>query len=268
MIVHCFLVSYLEIERACRMNNNQISQDKKEQRCLDFVKKSINEKDCFGVSDQQYVELQKWLKNIKPNQKSNEFPDFLFKDGFIEHFSVTSSADGKKGAKQTKKSVIFKNKNVKNFLSNLDKSEERTLTSSSFMQPFEKHTHSNIIKSVKKHWIRHIKSYEKNTPFKHSIFLLEYVDFNIETGIIREGKLGEHHHSYRISVDKYLLEWIYQFKSRIDYLILTNSFSSIEVIRIDQIPNIIKDIPKVIFESNIGFISHKFIGTKTKNEDV
>lgn len=263
-----FIESYLEIERACRMNNNQISQDKKEQRCLDLVKKSINMNDCFGMSDQQYVELQKWLKDTKPNQKSNEFPDFLFENGFIEHFSVTSSADGRKGAKQTKESALFRKKSEKSFLNNLDKSEEKTLTSSSFSRPSEKHTHLNIVESIKKHWLSHIKSYAKTTPSKHSIFLLEYVDVNIETAIIKEDILAKVYDSYRISVDKDLLEWIYTFKEKIKYLILYNPFS-IEVIRIDQIPNIIDNIPKVMFEPVIvARESHRFIGAKFKIEDI
>lgn len=264
-----FLVIYLEIERACRMNNNQISQDMKEQRCLNLVKKSINKKDCFGMSDQQYIELQKWLKDTKSNQKSSEFPDFLFENGLIEHFSVTSSTDGRKGAKQTKESALFKNQSEKNFLNNLDKSEEKTLTSLSYSRPSEKHTHLNIVKSIKKHWLSHIKSYAKTTPYKHSIFLLEYIDSNIQTAIIRGDNPAEIYDSYRISVDKDLLEWIYKFKGIIEYLILNNPPSfSIEVIRIDQIPNIIDNMPSAMFAPVMGRESHKYTGTQIKKKDV
>lgn len=56
----------------------------------------------FWYVKQQHIELQKWLKAAKPNQNSNEFPDFIFEDGFIEHFAVTSSSEGRKGAKQNK----------------------------------------------------------------------------------------------------------------------------------------------------------------------
>lgn len=54
------------------------------------------------MSNQQHIELQKWLKAAKPNQNSNEFPDFIFEDGFIEHFAVTSSSEGRKGQNKNK----------------------------------------------------------------------------------------------------------------------------------------------------------------------
>lgn len=257
-LVYILLVSNVGIERGCRMHNNQRSQDKKEQRCLDLVKKKINEEDCFGVSTEQYIELLKWLKNTKPNQNSNEFPDFLFENGFIEHFSVTSSADGRKGAKQTRESAQFEKKSEENLLSNLEENEEEISASFSYYRPSEEHSHFNIVKSIKKHWLSHIESYEEITPLEHSVFLLEYVDFHIETGIFKEGMLEKVYCSYRISVDKGLLEWIYTFKEKIKYFILCHQ-SSIEVIRIDQIPSIIDNISTVMFKPVIvSMESHSY----------
>jgi hypothetical protein len=57
-----------KIERVYRMSKNQEYQDNLEQRCLDLVKNKINKNDCFGMSNQQYIELQKWLKDAKLNQ--------------------------------------------------------------------------------------------------------------------------------------------------------------------------------------------------------
>ncbi|NRG35061.1 hypothetical protein, partial [Niallia circulans] len=174
------------------MSKNQEYQDNLEQGCLDFVKRKINRKDCFGMSSQQYIELQKWLKDAKPNQNSNEFPDFIFEDGFIEHFAVTSSSEGRKGAKQKQESLNFKRKSEIAFLNILDISEEETLISKSFTSPFEQHTYVNIVNSIKKNWLKHIKSYEKKTsPSKHGIFLLDYIDLNIHTAISRENEPAE-----------------------------------------------------------------------------
>lgn len=250
------------------MSKNQEYQDNIEQRCLDLVKSKINKKDCFGMSNQQYIELQKWLEDAKPNQNSNEFPDFIFEDGFIEHFAVTSSSEGKKGAKQKQKSLILKRKSETTFLSNLDSSEVDTVVSKSYSRPFEQHTHPNIVNSIKKNWLKHIRSYEKKmSPSKHGIFLLDYIDFNIHTAICRENEPAEIFKSYRISSDKNLLEWIHTFKEKIEYLILSNPFS-IEVIRIDQILNIIGSIPRVTYAPIIGMESHKYIGYKSKKSDI
>lgn len=88
------------------MGKNQKYQDNIEQRCLDFVKHDLNDKDCFWLSNTQYVELKKWLN--KPNFNSNKFPDFVFYNGFIEHFAVTSSIENRKGAKQKRESMVLK----------------------------------------------------------------------------------------------------------------------------------------------------------------
>ncbi|MEK4671545.1 hypothetical protein [Niallia sp. FSL R7-0271] len=243
------------------MSKNQEYQNNAEQKCLDLVKNNLYKKDCFGMSDQQYIELQKWLKDARPNQSSNEFPDFVFENGFIEHFAITSSLEGRKGAKQKQESMILRRESETAFLSELDSSEDRPLVSKSFFRPFEQHSHLNIVNSVKKNWQKHIKSYEKISPPKHGIFLLEYTDFNIHTAICKENELAEIYSSYRISADKNLLEWIYTFNGKIEYLILSNPFS-IEVIRIEQILNIIENIPRVIYEPVIGMESNKYIAAK------
>lgn len=250
------------------MSNNQEHQDNEEQKCLDLVKRKLNKNDCFGMSNQQYNELQKWLKEAKPNQNSNEFPDIRFEDGFIEHFKVTSSSEGKKGAKQKKESSILENYSKTTFLSNLDSSQEDMLVSNSFSREFEQHTYLNIVKSIKRNWKKHIESYEKQTsPSKHGIFLLEYIDINIQTAINRENEKLKIYESYRISADKYLLEWIHRFKEKIEYLILINPLS-IEVIRLDQILNIIESIPRVTYAPIIGMESHQYLGYKTKKRDL
>ncbi|MBS4220280.1 hypothetical protein KHA96_18420 [Bacillus sp. FJAT-49711] len=250
------------------MSKNQENQDNIEQRCLDLVKSKINKEDCFGMSDQQYNELQKWLNDAKPNQNSNEFPDFIFEDGFIEHFAVTSSSEGKKGAKQKQESLNLKRKSETTFLSNLDSSKADMLVSKSFSRPFEQHSHLNIVNSIKKNWLKHIKSYEKKmSPSKHGIFLLDYIDFNIHTAISKENEPAEIFESYRISADKDLLEWIHTFKDKIDYLILSNPFS-IEVIRIDQILKIVESTPRVTYAPIIGMESHKYIGFKSMKRDI
>lgn len=250
------------------MSENQKYQDTIEQRCMDLVRNKVNKKDCFGISNQQYLELQKWLKDAKSNQNSNEFPDFIFEDGFIEHFSVTSSSEGRKGAKQKQESMILKKMSETTFIKNLDSNEEDTLLCKSFYRPFEQHTHLNIVNSIKKNWLKHIKSYEKKvSPSKHGIFLLDYIDINIQTAIIRENERAEIFDSYRISADKNLLEWIYTFKEKIEYLILSNHFST-EVIRLDQILKIIENIPRVTYAPIIGMESHKYIGYKNMNRDI
>lgn len=251
------------------MSENQKDQDDLEQTCLDFVKNEVDEKDFLGLSNDQYMELKKWLNDSKPNSNSSKFPDFVFSEGFIEHFKVTSSLENKKGAKQKKESSIFEKKSETNFLNNLNSNEEEILFSRSYGRPFEEHSHCNIIKSIKKNWLKHIESYDKNSfASKHRIFLIEYIDSNIHTAISKESEPAEIFDTYRISVDKYLLDWIYGYKGKVDYLIFVNLLSSsIEIIRIDHIPEIIKEISDIWYAPIVGIESHKYLGAKTRNRN-
>lgn len=97
------------------MSENQKYQDTIEYECLEFVKNRISKKDCFGLSYNQYIEIRDWINEAEPNYNNSKFPDFVFEDGFIEHFGVTSSSEDKKGAKQKRESSSLQSKSKKNF---------------------------------------------------------------------------------------------------------------------------------------------------------
>ncbi len=186
------------------MSKNQSYQDDVEQSCLDFVKNNMSDEDFFGLSHKQYIELRKWINEAKPNFDINKFPDFVFNDGFIELFAVTSSSEDRKGAKQIRESNVFKKKSETNFLSELDSNKEgEILFSHSYGRKFEEHTHYNIINSIKKNWLKHIESYDKNiSTFSQGIFLIEYTDINIQTAVSKKNEPAEIFDTYRISADR------------------------------------------------------------------
>lgn len=251
------------------MSENIAKQDSIEQRSLDFINNNLNKEVCFGVSDQQFVQLKSWLKGAQLNTHSTKFPDIVFDNGFIEHFTITSSSEDRKGAQQTRESIIFKKNSEIDFSCNLDKSGQYELVSNSYSRPFEQHTHYNILKSIQKNWSKHITSYEKSmNSSEQRIFLLEYSDVNIHTAITRKNESVEIFESYRISTDKLLLEWIYEYKEKIDYLILINPVSfSLEVIKIDKIPKLLEKEIEVIYAPIVGFESHSYHGVKLPRKD-
>lgn len=67
-----------------------------EQKCFNIVKKKINDSVFFGTSYEDEMMVREAFKNAIPNPHASEFPDFIFNDGFIEHFKVTSSPTSKK----------------------------------------------------------------------------------------------------------------------------------------------------------------------------
>lgn len=252
------------------MSENMSKQDSIEQKSLDFIKNNLHKEACFGLSDQQFIQLKGWLDSAQLNTYSTEFPDILFDNGFIEHFGVTSSSENRKGAQQVRESTIFKKNSESSFLDNLNTSEQDELVSNSYSRPFEKHSYINIIKSIQKNWSKHITSYEKSmNSSEHRIFLLQYLDINIHTAITPKNERAEIFESYRISADKFLLEWIYKFKEKIDYLILINPVSfSLEVIKINNIPELLEKEIEVRYEPIFGFESNKFHGVKFPGKDI
>ncbi|APZ49506.1 hypothetical protein BW721_07375 [Jeotgalibaca sp. PTS2502] len=102
------------------MSENISNQDSIEQRSLDFIKNNLNKENYFGLSDQQFVQLKSWLESAHLNTHSTKFSDIVFNNGFIEHFAITSSSEDRKGAQQTRESIIFKKNSEINFLNNLD----------------------------------------------------------------------------------------------------------------------------------------------------
>lgn len=73
------------------MSINEQRQTEHEKNCIDIIKNKFSVQICFGLTAENYFMLQNCLEEIVPNEKSNEFPDFFFPNGFVEHFMITSS---------------------------------------------------------------------------------------------------------------------------------------------------------------------------------
>lgn len=127
------------------------------------------------------------LNKMKANTNSNKFPDFVFKDSFIEHFEVTSSLENRKGSNQKRQSKILKENSQKDFLKQMNDNNLNNLIMSSYNREFEEHSHKYITASFKKNWKTNIKSFEKtDSLYKTGIFLIEYKDTVLETAFVRK----------------------------------------------------------------------------------
>lgn len=61
----------------------------------------------FGLLENDRDEFETILRVAKPNSDFSCLPDFIFKNGFIEHFQITSSIVTRKGAEQVKRLKNF-----------------------------------------------------------------------------------------------------------------------------------------------------------------
>lgn len=243
-----------------------------EQFCLNIVKNSINPAEdidilcsnfsnhLIGITKNDAKILKEYIINASENPNLNDFPDFIFNKGFIEHFKVTSSLEKKgKGAQHIKDTSKF-NKEIEQKEKDLKTKLENNEPTSGFSceKEYCKHSYDYFIKSFKKNFENHLDSLSKYDGYTDvGIFMIEYMDLALK---MRENKYKvlenlneiplispiqkqmECLSDYYLSRDKNLLNYIYQYKDKLKYVIFVNS-QTFEIIQINQIPLILELLP-------------------------
>ncbi|MBQ8451660.1 MAG: hypothetical protein IJ538_02665 [Clostridia bacterium] len=192
------------------------------------------------------------LLNAKSNPEPNKFPDFLLDNGFIEHFQVTSSIENKSGSKKAEFEATFK-REIKSEQEEFRKRCEENAVpgqsdSISWRRNDVKHSYENFQKSLATNIKNHLESLDKfEGEKKLKIFLIEYSDFGLEMmeklpdNLLFLGVQPEHLWKYRLSKDKKILKYLYEFKDKIDYIIFEDN-EDCEILKLSNIPNIISNI--------------------------
>ena len=212
----------------------------------------------FGLMEEDRIEIEKILFLAKPNENASEFPDFIFDNGFIEHFQITSSKVTRKGATHKKEESAFDAKVAKETEA-LEKEWneppsylEAKSKSWTFTNP--EHSYEYLEESFRTVWKYHIGSLNKYCGNKDVvIFMIVYTVFalamteqvyakwkdGMSSGDMRE---EEKFKFYRLSRDKKLLNFISQYKDKIKYVIFAycNGF---EIIRLENIPYLLNLMP-------------------------
>lgn len=245
-----------------------MAKGEKELRCLNKVKTFISQEDdglinnSFGLLENERKEIIEIINEAKPNPSSSEFPDYIFNDGFIEHFRVTSSKETKKGSTHTRQESEF-NRKIENetleLMEEWDKNPSYDkVRSKTWELKNTQHSHEYLVKSFKNNWESHINSLQKyiNKNKKNvsiGIFMIEYPEFAlsmyediykdwIDGMSFGDMRSPEKFKEYRLSRDKQLLEYIFEFKNLIKYVIFVN-INRCEIFKTDKIPYIINLIP-------------------------
>lgn len=227
----------------------------REERCIERIKKECNKWCCYGVSCEDMELLQNVMINVTPNPESSKFPDYIFDGGFIEHFQITSSKTNRKGSVHQKAYSDYRKRTdeeIRNIQSNTFYSPDAVQEYHwSFPQP--DHSYDSLKKSLERVWKEHINSLERYKGEKEiGVFVIEYPEYalamcenisDIKTGL-RFDDLCEQHkfNEYRLSRDKKMLDFLYQYRNKITFVIYA-SYNRIEIIKIENIPEMKKLIP-------------------------
>lgn len=239
-----------------KLPNEVSEEDFLEERVL-YQQSAAVEK-YFGLSEVDAIKIERVLRDAIPNPKISQFPDFVSKLGFIEHFYVTSSAENRKGSFHKKEKAIFmerverEEEQFKNEMNEKPNFGELKLIHHTF--PFPKHTYEYFTKSFIKIWNNHMSSYEKYQGIKEiGIFMVEYQDMALrmreDFGDVKcEVWYGDmlcsekRYDYYRLSRDVELLKFIYKFRDKINFVIMVCG-ENVEIICIENIPELLKLIP-------------------------
>lgn len=209
---------------------------KEEKECLskviDVISKNKESSLIFAnVNIESFLAI---LSSAKSNEEHSKFPDFLFDNGCIEHFSVSSSKEDKKGS-SFRKELALKSKE-----------QEKHLKEEFAELPFEKNTFSIIsstnvytnfsyewfLESFKRNYSSHIRSLNKvKQEYKEVVFLIEH----------KAPRMIVQKHSkspwYQLNKDKRILEYLKENRGNVRYVIyfIVNAVEIIDLAKIDSL---------------------------------
>ena len=235
----------------------EVSEDEFLNDLINFINTDCD-KCYFGLLEEDRIQIARILRCAKSNINASEFPDFIFDDGFIEHFQITSSRTTRKGATHKKEKEQFKERVYKE-MELLENNWKETpsydkVRSEHWVFNNPEHSYDYLVKSFEDTWIHHINSMNKYSGRKENgIFLIEYTEIALAMleNVYKDWKGGmcqgdmrkpEEIYCYRLSRDKEMLKFIYQYKEQIKYVIFVYQ-KSFEIIKLENIPFLLKLLP-------------------------
>lgn len=250
--------------------------------------KYINNKGNFyGFDNDDFVEILNAIRTAKENTNLSEFPDFLLEDGFIEHFQITASRENRKGSAEKIDVSIFKkkiNNEVNEFYKYCNETPSFESRSKEWIRTnLPEYSYKNLVFSFKSNFEKHLRSLEKYIGEKDlSIFLIENDEVNLEMyensyKDMKElrcdyPKRQEYFTRYMLSRDKDMLNYIYNFKDKIKYIIYFYE-ENFEVIKVENIPELFKYLrneyiilPRKIYETYVVANVSKPFSLRSDNE--
>ena len=208
--------------------------------CLKYVVDAIDRRN-IGVIVFNNIKndntLLKLLKEVKLNTNETQFPDFLSGDAIVEHFSITSSRENRKGS-SFKKEKSCKDKEVKKKIYEWQKNcNNISFDDSGVIENcYYGFTYNNFIKSLNRNLIRHIESLKKyEVKGKKVVFLIE-----LQGATLSINKNGEFFGFFELNKDKNSLECIKPFVDLLD-IIIFRANDRIEIIDMSKFDKLYKN---------------------------
>lgn len=239
---------------------------------------NAGQKPVLENEDEDYKPLTELLTTAKNNDNETgrtDFPDFTCSNGIIEHFKVFASKESRKrGSELMKELSTLDDKVEDKFKTDWKNGILKEAYCEEIQVPEQ--SYDLFCKSFKENWNSHITSLnsykEKHDLHNKKIcFLIENMSYGlkmkikypgdyipgIHTGDIAKNRVNrkEEFNHVMIGRSKELLEFIYENKDMIDYVICYSNDGCIEFIKTDQAKYIESLLPEYKYRSDITVIS-------------
>lgn len=223
-----------------------MGRGEQERQSFNFVlDKLANRQYNSAVSEEDFQIIRDAFQTAAPNAKTSEFPDFVFDNGFIEHFEVTSSKETSKGAKVKAAESAFEreNKNLFERMQNDPPTFEAQITLTTQVREMNcpSCSYEDFLTSFKRNWEHHIESLDKYNGNKDcGIFLIQQTGAPLV--VKRNGTFSEFYH---LQMDADLLSYMEYYNNKIHYVIYCHQ-EFCDIISL-------KDLPKSTYKQSINF---------------
>lgn len=228
------------------MSKDNLRQN--ELNCLNLIKDNffmLSKKANKVFDNSDFPKMAKILDGARHNENHNDFPDFFFDGGIIEHFEVTSSNEtNKKGSEYRTEEAENKRKTSKYF-KECDEdfikgshvpNTMRTATAEATYKCF---SYEDFVKSFKRNSEKHLNSLSNSKYSKQVVvFLIEQ-----QSAALNVYEHGRFNRFYKLSEDKKILQYIKDSFIDVDYIIfkVSDMYEIIDLSKIDSVISVAKD---------------------------
>lgn len=218
------------------------------------------------LSVSEMDEIACLLRTARDNDgKQTKFPDFVCDNGWIEHFETTFGKIDTCGGYENKRcDNAFVKGCVTQMLS--VKPNESGFIVRHVSNDLPVGSYDNFRMSYRRVWSKHIDSFRKSgidlDTKNIGMFLME-LDFRgvVVHCVDSKGQLVRY--PYNLMFDREFLDFIYDSRNIVKYLIVYSNFGVCEVLPLDRIPDLKQQFPddvQVRFDSVIGKQMYTLIG--------
>ena len=215
--------------------------------CLNQVRKAfaspVSSPSLFCNADNERI--LGMLKSARENDKPNEFPDFICDGGFIEHFEVSPSKEGRKGSTFKREKSKAESETKEQFkewdaVFLASEAKPHTMQTASIENRYEGFSHLAFIASLRRNVSAHLDSLKKQglTGLANTAFMGENSGAKL---CVYEG--GAFSRFYTIRSDREALEVLRLCSPLVCYFIFVAG-DSVEILDLSELDELILAAPE------------------------